>query len=151
MTVHSNLENQRAYFHKIKLRLVSLDWRTAVLLEDLKCVELSTLVYSQRRGIHIQAMFKQSKLGAQVWAGYSAGSGNPQRLPPQRESGSRACCSPQTWYSQLRSQCLGSTHLLAVVRRMWSVRNHNSRLFMTKEDSGADLKIRRYRRRAVES
>ena len=33
-----------------------------------------------------------------------AGSGNPQRLPPSRESGSRACGSPQSPESQLRSQ-----------------------------------------------
>ena len=36
-------------------------------------------------------MLELRALDAQAWAGYLAGSGNPQRLPPSRENGSRAC------------------------------------------------------------
>ncbi len=42
-----------------------------------------------------------------AWAGYSAGSGNPQRLPLVRESGSLACYSPQFSHSQFGSQYFG--------------------------------------------
>jgi|HubBroStandDraft_6_1064221.scaffolds.fasta_scaffold167301_2 hypothetical protein len=42
-----------------------------------------------------------------AWAGYSAGSGNPQRLPLVRESGSHACYSPQFSHSQFGSQYFG--------------------------------------------
>jgi len=42
-----------------------------------------------------------------AWAGYSAGSGNPQRLPLVRESGSHACYSPQSSHSQFGSQYFG--------------------------------------------
>jgi hypothetical protein len=54
--------------------------------------------------MYIQVMFKQTKMDPWEWAGYLAGSGNPQRLPPSRESGWRACGSPQSRDSQLRSQ-----------------------------------------------
>jgi hypothetical protein len=46
------------------------------------------------------------KLHLRDWAGYSAGPGNPQRLPPSSESGSHACRSPRICYSQFESQCL---------------------------------------------
>jgi hypothetical protein len=42
-----------------------------------------------------------------AWAGYSAGSGNPQTLPPVRKSGSHACYSPQSSHSQFGSQYFG--------------------------------------------
>lgn len=69
-----------------------------------------------------------------AWAGYSAGSGNPQRLPLVRESGSHACYSPQSSHSQFGSQYFGVPGvscrfagyehfaMRAQVFRSWSVR-----------------------------
>src|SRR5229473_2357696 len=39
-----------------------------------------------------------------AWAGYLGWSGNPQRLPSLGANGSLACCSPQFFDSQSRSQ-----------------------------------------------
>ena len=51
--------------------------------------------------------FNSEKSLHRAWAGYSAGSGNPQRLPLLRESGSHACYSPQLSHSQFGSQYFG--------------------------------------------
>lgn len=81
-----------------------------------------------------------------AWAGYSAGSGNPQRLPLVRESGSHACYSPQSSHSQFGSQYIGvprvscrfagqerfAMRAQVFVRTVVVRSHHNSRLFITK-------------------